>query len=198
MDAIDLRRRDLLVLLDDEVLVDVAFELFLALLVVEHQVKSVIVLVLRIDAVCCEASAQAVGPVVHELDRLDDPAPSMRLPFRFKMPEMAHPDGMCSRSRCALHALPPPLNSVGRQLMFDSYGFQLVSGIDYIKVDSRQLYVPYEYLNFANWWHTPFSGSARQAKTNGQPSFLFAVECIYFVIGRENRHRENAGRSKGP
>ena len=66
---------------DLEVAVQVAFRRFLGFHIVIEDMKRVVIRVFRIDPVACEASAETVGTVVHDADRIDrrltvDAAPS--------------------------------------------------------------------------------------------------------------------------
>ena len=64
--------RDLGQVYDVEMLLDLALALVLCRLRVEKYMKRIVVGVFRIDAVACEAAAQAVGTIVHGADGVDD------------------------------------------------------------------------------------------------------------------------------
>ena len=71
-DARMLTGRDLGQVYDVEMLLDLALALVLCRLRVEKYMKRIVVGVFRIDAVACEAAAQAVGTIVHGADGVDD------------------------------------------------------------------------------------------------------------------------------
>ena len=64
--------RDLGQVYDVEMLLNLALALVLCRLRVEKYMKRIVVGVFRIDAVACEAAAQAVGTIVHGADGVDD------------------------------------------------------------------------------------------------------------------------------